>query len=217
MDCLSSRKEIGVVRIFKSTQDPRRAFTLVELLVVIAIIGVLVALLLPAVQAARESARRSQCQNNFHQVGVALHNYHAAFNKFPAGDWANIATSAHTPGWGALILPYLEQANLQKQFKSTKQQFTGMTDWSAGGTEVGAYLCPSDPAETTWIECCSGIQLGPTQSDDFRRSRCWPSRQRTSFPMGSAALNRREQPPPILPAWANVRRASGNTPPRRFR
>src|SRR5262245_64832193 len=86
----------------------KKAFTLVELLVVIAIIGVLVALLLPAVQAAREAARRSQCTNNLKQLGLAVHNY-ADANKgaFPVGEYSW--------GWGTWLvglLPYIEQQNL---------------------------------------------------------------------------------------------------------
>ncbi len=91
----------------------RAAFTLVELLVVIAIIGILVGLLLPAVQAAREAARRMSCSNNVKQMGLALHNYHDAFRRFPAAGFYR--RDQASPSWSlqARLLPQLEQANLQ--------------------------------------------------------------------------------------------------------
>src|SRR5688572_26000357 len=102
----------------------RSAFTLVELLVVIAIIGVLVALLLPAVQTARESARRMKCSNQLKQFGLALHNYHDTHNSFPAGHMfrgifdgnATDAQGGSGFGWGTAILPYIEQLSLYNQF-----------------------------------------------------------------------------------------------------
>ncbi|QEG36288.1 DUF1559 domain-containing protein [Bythopirellula goksoeyrii] len=89
----------------------RIGFTLVELLVVIAIIGVLVALLLPAVQAAREAARRSQCTNNMKQLGLALQNYHSALGEFPEMSSAMDPIWKHGPTWTALIFPYFEAGN----------------------------------------------------------------------------------------------------------
>src|SRR5262245_52760614 len=92
----------------------RQAFTLVELLVVIAIIGVLVALLLPAVQAAREAARRMNCQNNLKQIALACHNHHDVFGELP---------KAYSPttglSWHVYILPYIEQLNLLNKFDTT--------------------------------------------------------------------------------------------------
>src|SRR5947208_4039467 len=110
--------ESGVRRMVLSRRSggSRHAgFTLVELLVVIAIIGVLVALLLPAVQAARESARRSQCTNSLRQLGLALHNHHDTFNVLP---FARTGGRPQSISWAPLILPYMEQKNLLDLFCS---------------------------------------------------------------------------------------------------
>src|SRR6478735_1402665 len=101
----------------------RRAFTLVELLVVIAIIGVLVALLLPAVQMARESARRSQCTNNLRQIGLAIHNYESTFARLPtAGQGTDFTTSPPSTTFDqqslfTVILAYLEQGSTFQRFE----------------------------------------------------------------------------------------------------
>src|SRR5712692_7686431 len=94
----------------------RIGFTLIELLVVIAIIGVLIALLVPAVQKVREAAQRAQCQNNLKQIGLAMHNYHEVHGTFPPGSlpmwWG--------AGWATLILPYIEQDALYRQLDLTQ-------------------------------------------------------------------------------------------------
>ena len=128
----------------------RRAFTLVELLVVIAIIGVLVALLLPAVQAAREAARRSSCSNNFRQLGLALHNYHDTHKQFPEGaKGVNPDTSEYDNGGGirtpfcVYLFPFLEEANRFTTY-DFERSGNAQTDDTLLGTRLAVWTCPSD-------------------------------------------------------------------------
>src|SRR5262245_13487842 len=98
-----------------STHRGRRGFTLVELLVVIAIIGILVSLLLPAVQAAREAARRIKCANNLKQYGLAIHNYHDVYNSLPPGGLWNVSSldwGIPAPSWQVRVMPFMEQQPL---------------------------------------------------------------------------------------------------------
>lgn len=123
----------------------RRAFTLVELLVTIAIIGVLVGLLLPAVQAAREATRRAECQNRLKQIGLALQSYHNSHEAFPIGctewrPWGN--TTKRQLAWSAYLLPQLEQRALFDQLDLGKP-FDDPANAAASTTLVG-YLCPSN-------------------------------------------------------------------------
>jgi len=115
-------------------------FTLVELLVVIAIIGVLVALLLPAVQSAREAARRMQCSNNLRQMGIALHNYHDVNLAFPL-NYRPVTNGPYS--WMQAILPYIEQQNLYSQITIGGAQSLP-NNAAVSKTIVKAYRCPSD-------------------------------------------------------------------------
>ncbi|UUO04931.1 DUF1559 domain-containing protein [Blastopirellula sp. J2-11] len=117
-------------------------FTLVELLVVIAIIGVLIALLLPAVQQAREAARRAQCQNNLKQLGLALHTYHDTHLKFPPG-----AVDVNWLSWAVLILPQIEQGPLFDQFNFNAGSYTNTNKYIHGLNRMPMYLCPSSNSE----------------------------------------------------------------------
>jgi prepilin-type N-terminal cleavage/methylation domain-containing protein len=124
------------------------AFTLVELLVVIAIIGVLVGLLLPAVQAAREASRRNTCRANLHQLGVAIHNYEGAKRRLPPGGVWRPGGKVKRGSIFVYLLPYLEQASVYqsldlKRADVDNQKFAG-TDRSVGSTPLEVLRCPSD-------------------------------------------------------------------------
>ncbi len=142
-----------------SQRHSRAGFTLIELLVVIAIIAILVALLLPAVQQAREAARRTQCKNNLHQLGIAMHNYHDVFNQFPmtifptggTNNWSNGSRGSYL----VRLLPFIEQDNL---FNALDFRLAGPA-WGVTNFEgqvdpngklyrhyqIAAFMCPSDP------------------------------------------------------------------------
>ncbi|HEX6987796.1 MAG TPA: DUF1559 domain-containing protein [Planctomycetaceae bacterium] len=123
--------------------SPRRGFTLIELLVVIGIIAVLVALLLPAVQMAREAARRAQCKNNLKQIGLALHNYHDVYRGFPPLSILPLRSTYEPWSAHARLLPFIEQANLAALIDwNANKEFTDNP--VAARTRVATYLCPSE-------------------------------------------------------------------------
>lgn len=127
-------------------RSPVRGFTLVELLVVIAIIGVMVGLLLPAVQSAREAARRVQCQNHLKQVALACHNYHSAFKNFPPSSVVDLSVTStgNNGSWGVhgRILPFHEQANL---YSDIDLSIAWDGQMAIDNVKIEVYACPSDP------------------------------------------------------------------------
>ena len=162
-----------------SSSRSRPAFTLVELLVVIAIIGVLVGLLLPAVQAAREAARRMSCSNNFKQIGLAIHNYHDAYEQLPkqktgtgigsgSGNWWTDDADRNRGQLSMLVgaLPFMEGQALWEQISNPLDGFNAMgptpsrDDYSPWQTELPTLRCPSDPGvglpsygRTNYVAC----------------------------------------------------------------
>ncbi len=125
-------------------KSTRRGFTLIELLVVIAIIGVLVSLLLPAVQQAREAARRAQCINNLKQIGIALHNYHDVVGTFPVDRYYSPATGLNLSYSGhAQMLPYMDQTNVFNAL-NFNLGWADPANTTSVGVSLASLLCPSD-------------------------------------------------------------------------
>lgn len=162
----------------------RRGFTLIELLVVIAIIAVLIALLLPAVQQAREAARRSQCRNNLKQIGLALQNYHSTLNVFPPAYVAKIVPTSPATlntsevgmwAWGAMILPYMDQAPLYAKLGPGKKLLENVAADTTGGgrvalqTQLPGFRCPSDtgPGLNTFDNTTPGEEINGNEYSRF--------------------------------------------------
>ncbi len=161
------------------SRRPATAFTLVELLVVIAIIGVMVGLLLPAVQAAREAARRMQCSNRVKQIGLAMHNYHSTYNLLPAGYYSYPTRDGNAPpnvqldpltwdaapgwGWGAMLLPFLEEAAVAERIRYDAPLWAAVQQQIAA-TRISSFLCPSatmgDDAFTVQSETQTDLVIG---------------------------------------------------------
>lgn len=190
-------------RARRTGADDRRGFTLVELLVVIAIIGVLVGLLLPAVQAAREAARRMECSNHLRQLGLAMQNYHANFQRFPSGfdsyptnngtapAWAKMDPETWDAGsgwgWGAQILPFIEQAGMDDALRFDRPIWDP-SNVPLVSAKIPTFLCPSasggDEAFTVRDESGAALQIDGRTLDLGRahyvashgQEECWGDR-----------------------------------------
>jgi prepilin-type N-terminal cleavage/methylation domain-containing protein len=137
---------------FSDGRDRSRGFTLVELLVVIAIIGILIALLLPAVQAARESARRIQCASNLRQIGVALQSFHADHKKLPPSRYRN-----GYPSWFAIILSHVDEAGAAAHWQMDRT-FYSATNRAAREYAVSIFRCPTRGGEPNLVRDLQGDQ-----------------------------------------------------------
>ena len=162
--------------------DTSAGFTLVELLVVIAIIGILVALLLPAVQAAREAARRMQCSNNLKQIGLAFHNYHDTYQRLPpgiiqqqadpqfvvGGTAQNLVNNTESWAWGAFLLPYLEQNSLFEQAGIGRGQLLQNVATTFALTPLAVYRCPSSTAPPIRVNVGFTVRFGPWATSTYK-------------------------------------------------
>jgi len=148
------------------TRTPARGFTLVELLVVIAIIGILIGMLLPAIQAIREAARRTTCANNLKQIGLSLQNYHSAHQAFPAGvtDWRPFFggdQSKRNLAWSVFLLPHLDHANVFDALDLT-EAYDSAANAEAASTRLPVFICPSSNRDQITVSSTSQPLPGPS-------------------------------------------------------
>ena len=154
-----------------------KAFSLVELLVVVSIIGILISLLLPAIQNARESARRMSCSNNLHQIGVALHSYHQAKKRLPPGWLVADLSAGCSPqdstgwGWATMILPFIEQASLDEGFVNIHLGIDDAENEFSRTTSIAVFRCPSDPGPSVFTlkacDRCGNSDLADLAMSDY--------------------------------------------------
>ncbi|MDR2705249.1 MAG: DUF1559 domain-containing protein [Planctomycetaceae bacterium] len=175
------------------SKSHRNGFTLVELLVVIAIIGVLIALLLPAVQAAREAARRMSCSNKLKQLGIALHNYHDICQTFPPEGWSSdhqSSTTRRRAGVFCRLLPFMEQSALYEQVEWYVDSNSGK-NVAVGNTRMNGLLCPSSMAIHVTANNASGAGVALTPENNC------PDWYTTHYYANAGAV--RASSPPDLP------------------
>ncbi len=130
---------------------PRKGLTLIELLVVIGIMAVLIMLLLPAIQAGREAARRARCGNNVRQIGLALHGYYANHSQFPSGWDADTPTGDPGWAWGTAILPYLEHTVVIPQRRPRGRAIGHPDNRNLRASPISVFLCPSDASPKVFM------------------------------------------------------------------
>lgn len=196
---------------FEPMLRPRRAFTLVELLVVIAIIGILVAMLLPAIQSARESARKTQCISNIRQVALALVNYHDRNGHFPpSGEWASgISTETMYesadmgPNWVIRILPDLEQQALYDQFDFSVP-IPHPNNREARGTTIPVMRCPTDYVGVPYESAPSARDKSPDIGDNWARGNY--AANGANGPLGGDGKSATPIEGPNSNGWADPRR-----------
>ena len=147
----------------------RQAFSLVELLIVIAVIGLLVAMLLPALSGARESARRMSCSNNLRQIGIAVHSYHETHKRLPPGwivDDPNAPSCGATGwGWAAKLLPHMDQVPLALSIADFKLDIADPKNQVARTDFIASYRCPSNPNRSVFTQPPSGRCGGKPSAD----------------------------------------------------
>jgi len=177
----------------------RLGFTLIELLVVIAIIGVLIALLLPAVQQAREAARRTQCKNNMKQIGLAVHNYHDTYNSFPINRYCDDSIG-NVCSWLAQCLPYLDRSdvndllNFNQEKDSTVDGGIGKNK-TAISTQMSVFACPSDPSNVPKDYAMGLTPKGASQTPSNYAGVMWADYFIFDTPNNNAG---------IMPSWGDA-------------